>query len=383
MKKLEFVDKASKIHNNKYDYLKADYVNNHTKICIICPEHGEFWQTPRGHLSGSGCPKCAKVNKPSNDEFIKLASLTHLNKYNYIRTNYINAHKKIEIICPTHGSFFMKPTNHIDNKQGCPKCGILSRVSKISLTSEEFIKKATEVHSDKYDYSEIAYVNSHTKVKIKCFKHGVFYQTPNNHLAGKDCLKCRYENSGLLQRKTNAQFITQANKVHNNFYNYTKTNYITSNKKVCIMCPIHGEFWQSPNSHLNGKGCSICGHSSKLEKEVKDFLELNNISYNHQKTFKWLKNKANMYLDFYLPEYNIAIECQGKQHFKPVDFSGRGLSWAEKEFVNNIYNDRKKYDLCKINGITILYIFNKKYTHDFYKDKIKIYNTQILKKILI
>lgn len=62
-KQERFLDKAYAVHGDKYDYSKVEYINASTKICIICPEHGEFWQTPMAHLRGHGCPKCGKKNK--------------------------------------------------------------------------------------------------------------------------------------------------------------------------------------------------------------------------------------------------------------------------------------------------------------------------------
>ncbi len=120
----EFINKANKVHNGKYDYSKVEYVNAKTKICIICPEHGEFWQTPNNHLSGKGCALCANENKlhlynKSNDKFISEAQMIHNGKYDYSKVEYVNAKTKICIICPEHGEFWQTPHNHLQG-QGCP-----------------------------------------------------------------------------------------------------------------------------------------------------------------------------------------------------------------------------------------------------------------------
>ena len=124
----EFLEKATAVHNNKYNYSKSIYKSYHTKIEIICLIHGPFWQEVSSHLSGCGCKQCAfnniKSERLSNTlEFVNRATLIHNNKYSYSKANYTGAFKKIIIICKFHGNFLQSPTNHIHNKHGCPKCG--------------------------------------------------------------------------------------------------------------------------------------------------------------------------------------------------------------------------------------------------------------------
>lgn len=291
----EFIEKARQIHGNKYDYSKVEYVNNHTKICITCPQHGEFWQTPGSHLSGCGCPKCAN-NKKS--------------------------------------------------------------VSQKSNT-EEFILKAREVHGDRYDYSNTNYINNKTKVCIICPKHGEFWQMPYNHFKGEGCQKCYDNRRGISQRSNTEEFIEKAKKIHGDKYDYSKVNYINCDTKVCIICPEHGEFWQRPDHHLASKcGCPLC-QEKHLEINVAKMLSDNNIKFERQKTFDWLINPTtnyHQYLDFFLPDYKIAIECQGEQHFEKRDFFG-GLD----EFEKNVKRDLNKLQKCNENNITMLYFGKEKY----------------------
>ena len=150
-------------------------------------------------------------------------------------------------------------------------------------------------------------------------------------------------------------FIEKANQVHNNIYDYSKVEYITTQDKVCIICPKHGEFLQTPYVHLHGAGCPIC-NASKLEIETHSFLEKNNIEFIPQKRFHWLKNKKNLSLDFYLPQYNAAIECQGQQHFDKVKWFGQECS--EKRFTECIMRDKMKNRLCRKHDIKIFYYSN-------------------------
>ena len=117
----EFILKSIAVHGDKYDYSKVEYINNRTKVCIICPIHGEFWQTPINHINNkNGCPKCGN-NMISVEEFIKRARKIHGDKYDYSKVNYINSNTPVCIICPKHGEFWQSPATHLDYS-GCPKC---------------------------------------------------------------------------------------------------------------------------------------------------------------------------------------------------------------------------------------------------------------------
>ena len=353
----EFIERAIKVHGNKYDYSKVIYKNSSTKVCIICPEHGEFWQLPNSHLQGIGCPKCGDLKKgeykkSNTDNFINRAKEVHGNKYDYSKSVYKGVHDKICIICPEHGEFWQEANNHLHGK-GCPKCKYEKIADDRKYTTEQFILKAREVHGWKYDYSKVDYKDSHTKVCIICPIHGEFWQKPDNHYK-YGCDKCGDKTISEKQTLTTEEFIEKARKVHGDKYDYSKVEYINNKKPVCVICPKHGEFWQTPNNHLRGNGCPTC-NESKLENEMREFLKENGINYESQKSFKWLKYKNKLKLDFYLPEYNIAIECQGEQHYESKDCFG-----GEEEYIEIVERDLVKHDKCIENGISIIYYTNLK-----------------------
>ena len=122
----EFIKRARKLHGDKYDYSKVEYKNANAKVCIICPIHGEFWQTPSKHTNCKhGCPKCGSKERLSNDEFIKRAREIHGDKYKYDESTYgKRVDDDIRIICPEHGEFWQNPRKHI-NGCSCPKCSLL------------------------------------------------------------------------------------------------------------------------------------------------------------------------------------------------------------------------------------------------------------------
>ena len=266
------------------------------------------------------------MRKLTTQEFIEKARKVHQNRYKYQKTVYTTSRQKIIITCPIHGDFEQIASSHLQG-HGCPSCVGLKK-----STSEEFINKAKQIHNNKYDYSKVDYVNNHTKICIICSKHGPFWQKPNCHLNGHGCEKCGDIKKGLSNRLTIEEFVKRSSKIHNNKYDYSKTIYTKSNERVIITCPIHGDFKQIANSHLQGSGCPKCnlgslnsGIVSKGEILIERLLNQFNIDFISQYEISINTNinpSGKAYIDFYLPQLNIAIEYNGEQHYIPKEFFG-------------------------------------------------------------
>lgn len=289
------------------------------------------------------------------------------------------------------------------------------------LTTEQFIEKAKGKHGDKYDYSLVDYKNNEIKITIICKNKHCFHQKPKSHLTGSGCPHCA--GCGIIDLE---EFINRAREKHGNKYDYSFVDYKKSQSKVIIICKEHGQFIQTPNSHLvrsgcpkcagvgkinwnefidrakekhgelydyslvnfklitdkieiickkhnkfiqiahahlRGNGCPICSNSKLERKVLSEFEEIYpEISIEQFYKPKWL---GRQHLDFCLPNYKIGIECQGVQHYRSVDIFG-----GEKNFVKQKINDEKKRKLCIENNfhlIEIPYFFS---------------NTQIRKKLL-
>jgi hypothetical protein len=179
----KYIKECNIIHGNKYDYSLVNL--NNIKINIICPIHGNFNQNKYNHKKGHGCKKCDFSYKLDKKSFIEKSRKIHGNKYDYSKVEYINSETNIKIICPEHGEFKQTPANHTLRMNGCPSCS-----ENKKYTTETFIEKSKSIHGDKYDYSEVNYKNSTTKVNIICQKHGIFKQRPASHLIGYGCKKC-------------------------------------------------------------------------------------------------------------------------------------------------------------------------------------------------
>ena len=322
------------------------------------------------------------MRKLTTEDFIKRSNAIFNNEYIYDKTEYV-------ITCKIHGDFLCTPSNHL-NGRGCPKCRYIKSALKNRNNIDETIKKAEEIHEGKYDYSLIKeYVNNREKLPIVChekdkngIEHGIFWQSFDKHILKKHgCPKCN------CKVRTKDSFIGDAIKIHGDKFNYKKIEYNGVHTKVLLKCNICGhEFWQTPHDHLQGNGCPFC-KESKLEKSVALLLDKANIIY--KRWYQYDINEHRTSLDFYLPDYNIAIECQGEQHFHPVNFKGKNNSeWADEEFKKNLLRDKKKFNKCNELNIKLfyyipnnidMYIDNNKYGNIYTKDNVISSIEEILK----
>lgn len=249
-----FIGRALAIHGDVYDYSKVNYRSGRNYVTITCKDHGDFEQAPESHLIGQGCPKCAGNEKMTTESFIEQSRLVHGDKYDYSLVEYSGNKGKVKITCPEHGLFEQQAKAHMRRGQGCPYCA-----NKAPITEEEFIKRARATHGDKYDYSELGYVGFKKDIAIRCKIHGIFKQLPEGHIGGYGCSICSYGQAGQKRKNTIEGFIEAATLIHGDTYDYSKSVYGDDNKsKFTIICREHGEFEQSPNSHLRGAGCPQC-----------------------------------------------------------------------------------------------------------------------------
>ena len=250
------------------------------------------------------------------------------------------------MICPVHGEFLVDVGSHLRGTK-CKKCARKSGSLKKRLTTKEFIERAINVHGNKYDYSKVRYEKMSSKVCIICPEHGECWQTPINHLNGHGCPLCADKLISKKRMSNREDFVKKAKLIHGEKYDYSNVVYCGSHIKVEIICNKHGAFNMTPADHLyHNEGCPLC-KESKLETLIRNALTENKILFERQKRFVWLGKQS---LDFYLPEYNVAIECQGEQHYRE-----RKKNDLFSDFVETKKRDIKKYNKCINNGVSILY----------------------------
>ena len=290
-----FIDKATRVHGDKYDYSKTHYIKSSKKVIIICKIHGPFTQTPSKHLSKRGCITCGGRKKLNTEEFIIKAKEIHGDVYDYSKVNYINNQTNVVIICKTHGPFEQIPSSHVSQGSRCSACS-----GRKKLNTESFIVKAKEIHGDVYDYSKVVYINAHTNIVIICKSHGSFEQTPTGHLRGSGCRTCGHETTGKLRRLNTERFIVKAQKIHGDMYDYSKVDYVKSNENVIIICKKHGEFEQQPLNHLMKRGCVDCGrertgkiNSSTQDEFITKAKEIHGDAYDYSKV-RYVNSNAHV-----------------------------------------------------------------------------------------
>lgn len=285
----EFIQRAAALHENKYDYSHVVYKSSHEYVKIICPIHGLFTQVPSAHLAGRGCSLCgfiqsANSTRNSLDDFIKDAKKIHGKKYDYSQAIYSNSSLKLTIICPTHGPFKQTPGHHIHSTQGCPAC------ANRDMDLEKFIKRAYQIHGNKFDYSEGIYLGARKFIRIICAIHGPFNQRAYNHLNGRGCVLCVDAMNSKGVRKI--------------------------------------ETWLNKNNVL-----------FEREKSFPDLVSAK-------------RGNKSLRFDFYLPTLKVLIEFDGEQHFKANMHWGGEKAFLELVANDKKKNDWAKsngYQMIRIS----------------------------------
>ena len=302
--KEDFLSKANSIHNYKYDYSEIDYQGINKKISIKCPVHGIFEQIPKSHIKGYGCRFCGYIKRKESkmkgtqylkEKFVNDAKVIHNNKYDYSKMKFKGLNSDVELVCPEHGSFYIRPSNHLDN-QGCRECSNVRRWDTAS-----FINEAVKVHGDLYDYSNCVYVDVATHVEIICKEHGSFWQRPLKHInRGDKCPKC-----SANFKKTRDEVLSKFQEVHAGKYEYNLKDFKNTNDYIDIICQEHGKFRQTIVSHMSGTGCRMCGY------EVVDVFRRSSYVKNCNKNYNGI---AKLYFikctGFDESFYKIGITCK-------------------------------------------------------------------------
>lgn len=380
------IKKCQYFYGDKYDYSKVKYDgcgSKKGKVEIICPKHGSFFKCIDNiNKRDTGCPMCSKeIHKVENkisdaNRFIENSRKKFGDRFDYSEVEYVDSLTPVTLMCKEHGVIFsVTPNVHLTSRfGGCKECYSQylesnRKPSKPKLTEEErkerrteclknlFIRRATKKFGDRYDYSKVEYIDSNTPVDIIDKENGneVFSIKPSSFLSSAN----GRPGSGRVS-VTTEEFIERARKLHGNKYDYSKVVYKNGHEKVCIICPIHGEFWQEPHNHListrkGGCGCPKCANTvSKLEADVINRLTEEDIKFN--KEYKDKNIFGNMRGDFFLKHYNVMIECQGSQHFKENNSLHNAYGGS---LFNQIERDYKFNRCCKNADINLLYYFDK------------------------
>lgn len=215
------------------------------------------------------------------------------------------------------------------------------------LNTEDFIKRCSEIHNNKFDYSKTIYKNCRSGIIITCPSHGDIEISADNHLYQKQgCFNCFLDKHRLVA--LSSERLDNLKKLHNNKYLYDDLS--VSKGFINIICPDHGLFTQYLYFHEYGHGCPQCNSSSNGENRIKSYLENNGILFNRNYIFDDCKNKRGLRFDFYLHELNTIIEYDGEHHFIENKYFGIG----NLEYVRK--NDEIKNQYCLNKNIRLIRI---------------------------
>ena len=227
------------------------------------------------------------------------------------------------------------------------------------LTTEEFIKRAKKIHGDKYDYSKVKYSTNHKKICIICPKHGEFWQQPSDHLNGHGCRKCLLDKLPNIKKLTTEEFIKRAKKIHGDKYDYSKVKYINSKTAVCIICPKHGEFWQIPNYHLSKCGCQKCAEEELVFENKLYKTLLDNIDYDIIRQKKFIWLKYKNKMSL---DFYIPSKKIAIEYQGEQHFKKYNFEQDNSKLLERQKRDLEKIKLCKEHNIKLLHFsFCEKY----------------------
>lgn len=358
---IEILRRFNCLHSDRYDYSAFVFKGVDTKSTIICLEHGEFKQSPYQHYNRKqGCPLCAHELRNKTKKKRLSASMiedfeeVHGDMYDYSKAVYETAVSKVVIICMDHGEFLQSPNKHKQGR-GCPTCANDSWDDQQAKMGnlELFESKCLKAGRSKEEIDECGFTKMQMNVKFTCDKHGEYNISGFRASAGARCPKCSVEDAGRQKAKLSAdKFTDRANTVHGGKYDYNKTEYIAAKKKVVITCQKHGDFTQSPDSHLRGNGCSSCSSNvSKAELKIREFLTQLNVEFDH--SVPGLAGRRE-HVDILIKGSNLALEYNGLYfHSERVENSEltkhMESGWARSHMIN-------KQNSCRKKGIDLLHI---------------------------
>lgn len=354
MNKIEFLNKICNRYEYEYLIEDSDIINYKSSIKLKCKKHGIIEMRASVLISGSMCRKCSDEKRSNKSIILSRFIEKYGDEYEYDISNYKNNSSKIKITCKKHGDFYTSSISHLEGV----KCNMCNKENYI-ITDDEIIKRTRKyiescklVYGDKYDYSKVKYIRSDKKIIIICRKHGEFQVRASNHLYSNcECRRCRFDKWSNSFCLTTEEFVNSVSKIHGNFYNYSKVEYINSKTKVEIICPKHGSFFQRPHDHKNNAaGCPDCNFSHG-EKLISNILDELSIKYTTQKSFEDCLHINLLSFDFYLDNLNKIIEYDGVQHYEPIEIFGGVKSFNIRKVRDNIKNE-----YCIKNNIPILRI---------------------------
>lgn len=290
-----------------------------------------------------------QIHAPMTTDRFKSLAIAKFPYLDYSESIFVDSLTKIKFKCPHHGQVSQDPYTHLNSENGCPVCGRKDRARNRMANRVKKLKEDCLIkHGDKYTYFWDTYKGMSEYMIIACPIHGNFEQTPASHLYGRGCPKCANIKRGLSIRLGRELILTRFRNIYGNTYDYNLVpETVLHEDHITVICQKHGKFNVTVANHLRQSGCPGCIESHG-ERAIRNLLIQKGIPFKAQFTFADCKYKGKLRFDFYLPESNILIEYQGRQHYALYDPFG-----GEKEYSKIIIRDRIKKEYCAKNNIRL------------------------------
>jgi hypothetical protein len=346
----EFLKTARSIYGDRFNYSAGFYRGQRTEICIICPVHGAFNITPRQHLTryAGGCEGCCEFARIK--AFVDKSKFIHGDNFDYSETKILGNY--VTVRCKEHQCVLTQLlSNHLAGK-GCIHCRNDATQQRCSLGLNGFLKRAREVHGDRYGYSKVLeYINEYTILEIECFIHGIFSQRSHDHLHGSGCPLCGKEEGAAKKRTSLEAFISQSKKIHGNRYGYDQSVYVNDNTLMRVFCSSHnGYFDQTPRRLLTGRGCKQCKRQRQpmpFDYYLKQFRE------KHSNKYQYIINSNKKYRNFdYIqilcPKHGIFSQrisnhCKHGCSSCHIRQSFNELKWLDQMGISKYHRSKRVY----------------------------------------
>lgn len=341
--------------NPDIEVLNKKYTSSSQKIKCRCLIDGHEWGTVWGHLKrGTGCPECGikktkEKQKFSTDYVFSKISDIHPD-ITILSRDYVNSIGALSCQCNIDGHIWESNFSRLQQGHGCPKCA-----GKLKLTLKEVKKKLREMNPN-IEITSGEYTNNNTSMRLKCNVDGHEWNAVWGSLSqGSGCPMC-----GGTTKLTIEEIIERLGTINPNI-EILSGEYVNSSTPLTCKCLIDGHhIWRATWSNLSrGTGCPRCS-MSKGEYQILKYLSLNSVLYKDEFIFEDCRHIRPLPFDFAIEGSNNnitgIIEYDGKQHFEPVDFAGKGDTWAKEQYENNVKKDNIKNKYCEDNNIPLLRI---------------------------
>ena len=328
------------------------YINAKTAILHKCNIDGYIWPArPENILSGTGCPRCANNIKYTQQEYTELLAKNNLNVS--VIGEYVDMKTPITHFCKKHNIYWDTAPQRVIRGSGCVECSKEKIGDKNRKTHKQYVADLYSIRNDIEVLEE--YIDSKTPILHRCKIHNLNWSIrPGNALHGEGCPKCRSDKISGALKKDHLWYIEKIKAERPHIQVLEK--YIDYETPIRHYCTLHQYEWiDSPRCIFRDLGCPKCT-GYKHESIISDWLDTFNISYIQQYRFTDCKATRTLPFDFYLPDLNICIEYDGRQHFMPVDFAGKGDEWAKEQLIITQHHDVIKNEYCKTNDISLLRI---------------------------